>query len=189
MKTARALGAAKRPQYLFSDAIVLTPDEDALRTLWDNAPQERPALAPSVVSASSSGGGGILPIAPGAGHLSRRLLYVSTTRDDFGRLLKTPAKSACQRKCLEMNTLSPEVARHQSVDVRAHFVFNSRRLHHLTHSTDGTYRSRSVPSPMTLQKLARFPADPAIESRRRLRPDSSACTAASCSNLGARRVP
>ena len=31
-------------------------------------------------------------------------------------------------KCLEMTTLNPEVARHQSVDVRAHFGFDSRRL-------------------------------------------------------------
>lgn len=69
------------------------------------------------------------PKRPAAGTLSRRLQYPSKNRVDFSGFARTSVESADAGNCRRLNALAPEVARHQQVDDRATFAFDSRRLH------------------------------------------------------------
>ena len=64
-----------------------------------------------------------------AGPVSRRLQYPSKKGVDSRGVPRGSVNSANCAKCRRMNALSPEVARHQSVNDRAALAFNSRRLH------------------------------------------------------------
>jgi hypothetical protein len=67
-------------------------------------------------------------IASAAGTPSRRLQYPSKDHVDFSRLPGTAVEGIAAGNCCRLNALAPEVARHQQVDDRAEFAFDSRRF-------------------------------------------------------------
>jgi hypothetical protein len=78
-----------------------------------------------------------LPFDPAAGTSSRRLLYPSKNRVDFSGSARTAVESRNVGNYRRLNALAPEVARHQQVDDRADFAFDSRRLHSIASTSLG----------------------------------------------------
>jgi hypothetical protein len=134
-------------------------------------------------------------IASAAGTPSRRLQYPSKNRVDFSGLPRTAVERWSVGNYCRLKALAPELARHQQVDDRPKFAFESRRLQtSLIVSAKSVRRSsagaKADPTPGSELRLASHEPSRRCQAKvgrlslsnqspRRVPPGSGACRAAS----------